>query len=246
MAAPLTAAALIAQQVGGNAIRDGLFLTLFPVQSLPYFIAGTAVWPSAPHSSRTAACPARPSAACSHPLASNAALFLVEWALLGWQPRAAAALLYIHSSVLGGIAISAFWSLLNERFDPHSAKPLMARVAAAATFGGFVGGVSAERVVALFPEGAFLPVLGLVSAGCVAGAVVVGRGAPASRDRGVGEPEREGLWAQFQRQPLLRDLALVVASAAMLAALADYVLKAEAVGYFGKVRTVRFFGLFYP
>jgi hypothetical protein len=35
VAAPLTAAALIAQQVGGNAIRDGLFLSLFPVQSLP-------------------------------------------------------------------------------------------------------------------------------------------------------------------------------------------------------------------
>ena len=35
MAAPLTAAALIAQQVGGNAMRDGLFLTHFPVQTLP-------------------------------------------------------------------------------------------------------------------------------------------------------------------------------------------------------------------
>ena len=41
--APLTAAALIAQQVGANAIRDGLFLSLFTVQSLPYFIAAAAV-----------------------------------------------------------------------------------------------------------------------------------------------------------------------------------------------------------
>ena len=36
----------------------------------------------------------------------------------------------------------------------------MARVAAAATFGGLVGGVSAERVVALFPQGTLLPLLG--------------------------------------------------------------------------------------
>ena len=41
--APLTAAALIAQQVGSNALRDGLFLSSFPVSSLPYFMAGAAV-----------------------------------------------------------------------------------------------------------------------------------------------------------------------------------------------------------
>ena len=130
LVAPLTAAALIAQQVGANAIRDGLFLSLFAVQSLPYFIAAAAVLAivAAQLSGRllTRLGPARVVPAL---VAANAALFLVEWLLLGSQPRAAAVLLYLHSSVLGGIAISAFWSLLNERFDPHSAKPLMARVA---------------------------------------------------------------------------------------------------------------------
>ena len=43
LVAPLTAAALIAQQVGANAMRDGLFLSLFAVESLPYFMAGAAV-----------------------------------------------------------------------------------------------------------------------------------------------------------------------------------------------------------
>jgi membrane associated rhomboid family serine protease len=179
-------------------------------------------------------------------LALNAALFLAEWALIGRQPRTAAALLYLHSSVLGAIAISSFWSLLNERFDPHSAKPLMARVAAAAALGGFVGGVSAERVVALLPQGAFFPLLALVSAVCVAGALVVGRGTPPNRARVMEEPERAGPWTSFRQQRLLRDLALVVALAAMVAALADYLLKAEAVAYFGKgPQLVRFFGLFY-
>jgi hypothetical protein len=41
--APLTATALIAQQVGANAMRDGLFLSFFPVETLPYFMAGAAV-----------------------------------------------------------------------------------------------------------------------------------------------------------------------------------------------------------
>jgi hypothetical protein len=148
--------------------------------------------------------------------------------------------------VLSAIAISSFWSLLNERFDPHSAKPLMARVAAAATFGGFVGGVSAERVAALLPEGTLLPLLGFAGGVCVAGALVVGRGTPARRRRIADEPDRAGTWSRFQQQPLLRDMALVIALAAMLGALADYLLKAEAVAYFGKGHhLVRFFGLFY-
>jgi hypothetical protein len=247
VAAPVTAAALIAQQVGGNAIRDGLFLSFFGVESLPYFMAGAAVVAilAAQLSGRLLA---RLGPARVVPLifASNAALFLVEWMLLGSQPRVASALLYMHSSVVGAIAISSFWSLLNERFDPHSAKPLMARVAAASAFGGLVGGVGAERVVALFPLGTFLPLLALVCGGCVAGALVVGKGAPPDRVRIATEAGHAGLWAQFRQQRLLRDLALVIALAAMVAALVDYLLKAEAVAYFGKgPQLVRFFGLFY-
>jgi ATP/ADP translocase len=247
LVAPLTAAALIAQQVGTNAIRDGLFLSLFSVQSLPYFMAGAAVLAivAAQFSGRLLVRlgPVRVAPAL---FAFSAALFLVEWVLLGWQPSAAAVLLYLHSSVLGAIAISSFWSLLNERFDPHSAKPLMARVAGAATFGGFIGGVSAERVAALMPQGSLLPLLGLVGGICVVGAVSLGKGGPANRTRVVDDPDLGGGWTHVRRQPLLRNLAVVVALAAMLAALVDYLLKAEAVGYFGKGQhLVRFFGLLY-
>ena len=247
VAAPLTAAALIAQQVGGNAIRDGLFLSHFPVQSLPYFMGGAAVLAigGAQLSGRLLA-RVGPVRLVPVLFAANAALFVVEWMLLGWEPRTAAAILYMHSAVLGAIAISAFWSLLNERFDPHSAKPLMTRVAAAATIGGFAGGVSAERVVALLPEGMLLPLLGLIGGLCVAGALAVGRGVPIRHASNVEEPDSGGLWAHLRQHRLLQDLALVVALAAMVAALADYVLKAEAVASFGKgPHLVRFFGLFY-
>ncbi len=247
LVAPLTAAALIAQQVGSNAIRDGLFLSLFPVQSLPYFMAGAAVLAivAAQFSGRLLARlgPVRVAPAL---FASSAALFLVEWGLLRWQPAASAVLLYLHSSVLGAIAISSFWSLLNERFDPHSAKPLMARVAGAATLGGLIGGVSAERVAALFPQGTLLPLLAVVVGTCVVGALSLGKDAPANRTRIVDEPDRRGGWTQVRQQPLLRNLAVVIALAAMLATFVDYLLKAEAVGYFGKgPHLVRFFGLFY-
>jgi hypothetical protein len=244
--APLTAAALIAQQVGSNALRDGLFLSSFPVSSLPYFMAGAAVLavPAAQASGRllTRFGPIRVVPAV---LGASALLFLAEWTLLGWLPRAASMLLYLHSSVLGAIAISAFWSLLNERFDAHSAKRLMTRVAAAATFGGLAGGLGAERVAALLPQGALLLVLAVVASACVGGAAALGGGAPPGRAR-VAAPDDTSAWTHIRRQPLLRNLALVIAWAAMVAALVDYLLKAEAVRYFGTGEPlVRFFGLFY-
>jgi ATP:ADP antiporter, AAA family len=247
LVAPLTASALIAQQVGANAMRDGLFLSLFKVQSLPYFMAAAAVLALvAAQSSGRVLTRLGPARVTPTLIAMNAAFFLIEWALLGLQPRAAAVLLYLHSSVMGGIAISSFWSLLNERFDPHSAKPLMARVAGAATFGGFIGGVTAERVAALLPEGSLLPLLALIGGGCVAGAVTVGRGAPKSRSSSADAPSSAAPWTPFQQQPLLRNLAVVIALAALLGALVDYLLKAEAVVYFGRGQhLVRFFGLFY-
>src|SRR4051794_5152217 len=246
MLAPLTAAALIAQQVGSNALRDGLFLSSFPVSSLPYFMAGTAVLalPAAPFSGRplTRYGPLR---VVPPLLRASALLFLSEWALLGWSPRTASMLLYLQSSVIGAIGISAFWSLLNERFDPHSAKRLMTRVAGAATFGGVAGGVGAERVAALLSQGALLLVLALVAAACVAGAALIGRSGPPRRAPAAA-PDKTSAWTHIRRQPLLGNLALVITLAAVLAGLVDYLLKAEAVGYFGKGEPlVRFFGLFY-
>ena len=97
-----------------------------------------------------------------------------------------------------------FWSLLDEHVDPYSAKPLMARVAAAAAFGGLAGGVGAERIAAVMPGGALLFALGLAAGVCAIGAAMVGRTAPArqsSREdvRGVSG------WNEIRRTPLLRQ-----------------------------------------
>ena len=244
--APVTAAALIAQQVGSNALRDGLFLSNFSVSKLPLLMGAAAVLalPAAQLSGRilTRFGPIR---VVPVVLGLSAMLFFMEWTLLGWLPRTTSVVLYFHSTVLGAIAISALWSLLNERFDPHSAKRLMTRVAAAATFGGVIGGVGAERVASLLPRGALLLILGLVGCICVAGSAALGAGAPARRAPAA-VPDAASGWTHIRRQPLLRDLALVIALAAMLAAFVDYVLKANAVAYFGKGEPlVRFFGLFY-
>ena len=64
-------------------MRDGLFLSLFPVQSLPYFMAGAAVLAIvASHLSGRLLARLGPVRVAPALVASNAALFLVEWFLL--------------------------------------------------------------------------------------------------------------------------------------------------------------------
>lgn len=244
--APAAAAVLIAMQVGSNACRDGLLYSTYPVTAFPYFvtIASLLAIPAAHTSGRFLARygPARVSPVL---LAVGAAFFFVEWALLGW-PLVASVLLFVHSSVLGTIAISAFWSLMNERFDPHSAKAVIAKTANAATLGGLLGGIGAERVAAVLSLRALLLMLGVLGLLTTVGALAIASGSgPAARSA---EPSNDApqAWTELRRTPLLRDLALVAVISAVVAALADYFLKAEAVAVLGNgARLVRFFGIFY-
>ena len=108
--------AMATRPAGGRPVLGALLVDGSPVTTLPYFIAGSAVLaiPAAQSSGFLLARfgPARVVPAL---LGLSGLLFLAEWGLLASEPRAASALLYLHSSVLGAVAISAFWSLLNER-----------------------------------------------------------------------------------------------------------------------------------
>jgi len=178
-------------------------------------------------------------------LAIGSVLFFSEWALLGW-PRAASVLLYVHSSVLGAIGISTFWSLMNERFDPHSAKALIAKTAGAATLGGLLGGIGAERVAAILTPAALLLVLAMLGALASGAALAIARSPGAGHRSQEVTQEAPKPWSQLRHTRLLRDLALVTVLSAAVAALADYFLKAEAVAWLGKGDSlVRFFGIFY-
>ena len=74
----------------------------------------------------------------------SALITLGEWVLSAERPRLAAAALFVHTMVLGPALVSGFWSLFNERFDPHTAKQIMGRIAGGAALGGVVGGVIVE------------------------------------------------------------------------------------------------------
>src|SRR6185295_464201 len=111
--APITAGAIVAQQIGSNASRDALFLSQFAVTTLPYFVAAAALL-SFPASRLSGRLLVRfgPQRIVPYALALGAVLFLTDWLLISSHPRAVAALLFFQSSILGSLTISSFWSLL--------------------------------------------------------------------------------------------------------------------------------------
>lgn len=246
--APLTAMILIAQQVGGIATRDAMFLSYFPVANLPILMAVSALisFPAAHWSGRLLA-RYGPNRLVPVSFGLSGCLFVFEFWLFTVEPKAASVLLYLHSTTIGSLVISAFWSLLNERFDPHSAKQMLSNVAVGAALGGLLGGIGTAHAGAWLPPAALLLLLAACSVLCIAGVLALGHGR-AGRAQHVEEKEpavRSG-WAEIRRVPYLTDLAIVVTHAACLATLVDFVFKAEVAGQFARREDLlRFFGLFY-
>ncbi len=245
MLAMVAAVAMIAAQVLAKATRDALFLSTFPATSLPMVMAGSAalsiVVVLLVSRLMTRLSPAR---VVPVVFAVNGLLFVAEWALTGPLPRAAAVALYLHTSSLGAIAISSFWSVVNERFDPHTAKRVISQVAGGAALGGVVGGVAAWQLAGLVS----LPSLLLVLAGsnAVAAIGIARIGAPPARADGPSDAEAPSGLAVLGQVSYLRQLALLIVLIAIGEAAIDYVFKASAAANYTTGSTlVTFFAIFH-
>ena len=97
--------------------------------------------------------------------AGSAILLVLEWLLSFGSLRAAAFLVYLHVTSLGALLVSAFWALVNESFDPRSARRAVGLITAGASAGGILGGVLTERMGTAFSASSMLPVLALLHLG---------------------------------------------------------------------------------
>ncbi len=253
-AAAFTSAAMIAHQVAGKAVRDALFLTTFPVERLPAVMVAGAVL-SLLAVSWLARLMARRSPAAIMPalFGASAVAIVAEWAVgLISQPAMAIAF-YLHTALFGPVMISAFWSLINERFDPHSAKRAVGRIAAGGTFGGVLGGVLAWRVATLVALPTLLILLASLHAACVIGAFLIRARKPVDGGRPPAEgildnpiPAQISALSVLSREPFLRNLALLVALGATMSSLLDYLFSFQAAATFGKgAPLLEFFSLFW-
>jgi hypothetical protein len=239
--AMLTAALAIFHQVAGKSLREGLFLSTYSVADLPKVMLASALL-AIPVVLMVARLMTRfgPDKLTPSLFFASALLSLGEWVLLPQLPRAIALVIYLHVSIGGALLVSAFWSVVNERFDPHALKHLIGRITASATLGGLLGGLAMERIAHWLNARSALP---LVAGTCVLAGFCSFRLASA--------PGHSPSPANRAQEPVrftgyLWTLALLVTTMAAASAFADFALKQAAVARFGSAEAlVRFFALFY-
>lgn len=226
------ATVIITFQLAGRATRDALFLSTFGVAALPAMVIAAAVV-SAILSVVLARIMARsrPARLVPRLIGLSALLLMAEWALASQARPPAAVLIYLHFTALGAIMVSGFWAMVNERFDPRTARRTIGHITAGGSVGALLGGLLPERVGAALPLTAMLPILAglhLIAAILVMG---IEHGAPSSS--GVDEPRLEGepvLSAArvFRSSAYLSGLALLVALTSAAEGVLDYVFKVRA------------------
>jgi hypothetical protein len=245
-AAAAVSGGLIGVQMGGKALRDALFLSTYEPAALPTMVIASAVVALLLVLVASRILPTvTPGRLLPRACLLSAGLLLVEWALLGPSRRAAAVLYYLHYGGFGALLISAFWSLVSERFDPRSAKRHIGRIAAAGTVGGLVGGLAAERVAAWASIGVMFPVLAAVQVACAL-AVRPLRPLPAPGAAARPAAAAPSAFRILTDTPYLRGLVTVVVLVTLSEGLIDFVFKASAAAVTGRgEQLLRLFAAFY-
>ncbi len=234
---------MIAHHVAGKAARDALFLTHFDVSRLPQMImASSAVSVVAVLMMSRLLTRYGPARLIPPLYLASTLLLALQWYLSDVMPRFSTVALYLHISALNSILISGFWSVINERFDPYVAKKVIARVAAAATFGGLLGGIAANTVASVADTEAIVLMLSGMHFFCAAAVAILAREQQhAARDK----QSPTNLLTPLKHNPLIGRMALLALMVATTAAVLDYVLKAEASAALSEDELITFFSYFY-
>jgi ATP:ADP antiporter, AAA family len=248
-AATVAATVIITLQLAGKATRDALFLSTFGVAALPPMVIAAAVLSGvltvvlAGVMARS-----RPGRLVPRLYGLSGLLLLAEWALVPTAPRAAALLVYLHLTGLGAILVSGFWAIVNERFDPRTARRTVGQITAGGSIGGLLGGVLPERVGSSFPLTTMLPILAMLTLMASLLTLAIERGSPPPHPQedgaGAGPILRGG--RVIRASTYLTALALLVALTSSAEAVIDYVFKARvsAAADSGE-ELLRFFAAFY-
>lgn len=228
LAATLALGALIAQQVAGKAARDALFLTAYDVRQLPWAITAASILSSAAALVFSRLLVARsPARVVPAALSANALLLLGQWWLSLLAPALAAAVFYLHMAFFGPTLASAFWSLVNERFDPHAAKRAAGRIGTGGAVGATLGGVAALTAARVMAPSSLL--LGMAALNVLALLALTGVGATPGAGRASQRPHMLAGVRVLRESAYLRTLALFVALGAAMETVLDYLLSAAAV-----------------
>jgi len=231
--ATVASAAMIAQQVAGKATRDALFLVQFDVRRLPgMMIIGAVISFAAALVAARALARFGPRRVVRSVFVLSSLAFLIEFSVSWISKRSIAVVVYLHMALFGATLISLFWSMINERFDPHAAKRAVSRIAAGGTLGGIIGGVIGWNIASVTSVRGMLLVLAILNLVAVAAIERMVPGRPSdpspapSRPPG---PDSVGHGVRALRaQRYLLTLGVMVLLVAAMEALLDFTLAAHA------------------
>jgi ATP/ADP translocase len=242
----LASAVMIALQVAAKATRDALFITSFGVSLLPRMVVTTAVlsifltlWLARRLAQQG------PAILVPRLFAGSAILLAVEWLLTFVSLRPAAFLVYLHITAFGALLISAFWALVNESFDPRSARRAVGLITAGGSVGGLLGGLLTERMGTAFSASSMLPLLALLQLSLAILVLPLAR-TSANRPQSpeTGDTTSSGIEA-LRHSSYLRLLLYLVALAAAAEGVLDYVFKLQASRVTDGPGLLRLFAVFY-
>lgn len=249
----LVALAVIGSQIAAKAARDALFLSNFDITDLPVMIIAAAIVSIlAVHVTTRLMIRIGPQRLVPVAFFASSLSLLAIWGLTFVSEPVAAVVLFLQIAIFGAVLISAFWLLVNEQFDPHTAKKKMGRIVAGATLGGLIGGVVAERVGAAGDVAMILPLLATVHLLCAWRVTTISQsdktqsgwtGAKStSRDKNKG---RSALGI-LKEESYLRNIGIIVLLVTVVATILDYVYKAEATERILSAEgLMRFFAIYY-
>ena len=250
--AALCACALVAGLVAAKATRDALFLNTFPASMLPRIMTASAIVSvGAVLLMARAMARSSPRRVLLFGLGGAGVLVLLEWGLTFVMPRLAAVVVHLHVATFGATLLSAFWSMINERFDPYTAKRVMGRIGGGAAVGGIVGGGLAYVAARSLPVPSMLLCVALLNLLAFALVLRLPRTKrPPSPGARVEQSAPETYFSFravlriLREGSYLRHLAWVVFLGAFMESLLDYAFNAQAAASLPKGRLASFFAAY--
>lgn len=226
---------VIAFVVAARSLREALYLTRFPVETLPYITGAVAVG-SVPAVAFFARLLARhdPRRVLNVTVAGMAAGVALLWPVVTAGP--AVVVFYLWTALGTLLLTSGFWLVTAERFPVRGAKRLFGLIAAGGTLGAMAAGNGLAWLTSRLAVSGIVPGVALLLAGfLVVQALAPGfspgdPGVEGTGDRGREEESGEGAsmvegLRLIRETPHLRTIALIVMAATIASTLVDYQFK---------------------
>jgi len=235
-------------------VRDSLFLSRFPITQLPYVYLSAGLIAAALigiYSRYTATISLSQVILRSYVfIISNVVIF---WVLISfWDFAWVLYAFYMWSAIVGLVALSQFWTLADEVFNPREGKRLFGILTAAGTLGAISGGLGANLAVNFLfgtKQLLWLIVVPFVAAFGVA-RFALGRSALGHRQdvllNETQDRNASGIVGALRRSQYLRAIAVLIFISITVSTLIDYQFKAAAKEAYNTADTLAaFFSSYY-